>query len=234
MEFSTEIINAYADGELQGNEKTEFEKVLQNDLQLQQTLNELYALKGQIRHSYQDIRPQEVRSYPVGNYRVAVYAVILLLTFSGGWFGAGKMQTHSASEEKSELMTPVMKVIAEQPGKYILHIGVHDDVKFKQTLDQAEAILSSYHKNNQNIELEILANAGGLDLFREDASPYLQRVKNLAKNYPHIKFIACSNAIDRLRERGVEPKLINAVHQGTTAIDQVVKRVHEGWSYIKI
>jgi intracellular sulfur oxidation DsrE/DsrF family protein len=127
-----------------------------------------------------------------------------------------------------------MQVIAQQPGKYILHISVRDKKKFKQTLDQAEALMANYRNTDQGIELEIIANAGGLDLFREDVSPYAQRVKQLRQRYPNIKFVACSNAIERLREQGIEPKLINSVHQGATAIDQVVKRIHQGWSYIKI
>jgi len=233
MKFSNEIINAYADGELQGTEKTDFERVLQNDIELQHTLDELYALKLQLQHAYKNIEPPAKPQYASGNYRVAAYAVFLLLAFSGGWISSDRMHNEPGMLETASL-SPSMQVIAEQPGKYILHISVRDKGKFKQTLDQAEALLANYENTNQNIELEVIANAGGLDLFREDASPYAQRVKHLSNEYPNIKFIACSNAVERLREQGIEPELINAVHEGATAIDQVVLRIHDGWSYIKI
>jgi len=234
MKFSAEMISAYADGELQGSEKTEFENVLQHDVELQQALTDLCALKSQLQHTYQNVVPPAKAQYTKSNYRYAMYAVFFVLTFSVGWLSGGAM--HSQSENLAEVNTlnPGMQVIAEQPGKYILHISVRDKSKFKQILDQAEALMSNYKNKDQNIQLEIIANAGGLDLFREDVSPYAQRVKQLRVQYPNIKFIACSNAIERLREQGKKPNLINTVHQGSTAIDQVVKRIHQGWSYIKI
>jgi len=233
MKFSNEIINAYADGELQGTEKTDFERVLQNDIELQHTLDELYALKLQLQHAYKIIEPPAKPQYTSGNYRVAAYAVFLLLAFSGGWISSDRLHNEPGMQETASL-NPGLQLMAEQPGKYILHISVRDKDKFKQTLDQAEALLANYENTNQNIELEVIANAGGLDLFREDASPYAQRVKHLSNEYPNIKFIACSNAVERLREQGIEPELINTVHEGATAIDQVVLRIHDGWSYIKI
>ena len=234
MKFSAEMISAYADGELQGSEKTEFEDVLQYDTELQQSLNDLCGLKTQLKHTYQNIEPPARLQYSTGNYRYAAYAVFFMLTFSIGWFSSDAMHSTNSHLVQENVMSPGLQVIAEQPGKYILHISVRDKTKFKQTLDQAEMLMANYQNEDQNIQLEIIANAGGLDLFREDVSPYAQRVKQLRDEYPNIKFIACSNAIERLREKGVEPNLINAVHQGATAIDQVVKRIHQGWSYIKI
>jgi len=234
MKFSAEMISAYADGELQGSEKTEFESELQHDVQLQQALSELCALKTQLQSTYQNVVPPAKHQYTSSNYRYAAYAVFFMLTFSVGWFSGDAMHSQKQNLAQSNVLNPGMQVIAEQPGKYILHISVRDKSKYKQTLDQAEALMSNYQNKDQNIQLEIIANAGGLDLFREDVSPYAKRVKQLRDEYPNIKFIACSNAIERLREQGQEPNLINAVHQGSTAIDQVVKRIHQGWSYIKI
>jgi len=233
MKFSAEMISAYADGELQGSEKTEFENELQNDAELQQAVEDVRALKLQLQKTYQNVVPPAKLQYSTSNYRYAMYAVFFVLTFTVGWFSGGM---HSATENlaQSNIMNPSMKKIVEQPGKYILHISVRDKAKYKQTLDQAELLMANYQSKEQNIQLEIIANAGGLDLFREDVSPYVQRVKQLQDRYPNIKFIACSNAVARLRERGEEANLINSVHQGATAIDQVVKRVHQGWSYIKI
>jgi len=234
MKFSAEMISAYADGELQGSEKTEFEEVLQTDVELQQAYSDLCALKTQLRHTYQNIAPPVRQQYTSSNYRYAMYAVFFMLTFSVGWFSSDSVHSYSNRLAQSDKLSPGMQVIAEQPGKYILHISVRDKAKFKRTLDQAELLMANYQNKDQNIQLEIIANAGGLDLFREEVSPYAQRVKQLHDQYPNIKFIACSNAVERLREQGQEPNLINSVHQGATAIDQVVKRVHQGWSYIKI
>jgi len=50
----------------------------------------------------------------------------------------------------------------------------------------------------------------------------------------NVSFIACSNALERLRSRGIEPKIIAHTRTGGTAIDQIVKRLQQGWVYIKV
>lgn len=233
MKFSDEMISAYADGELQGAEKTEFESVLQHDIDLQNAINDIYELKAQLHHTYKDVSAPVEEQRKTTNYRMAAYSAFLFVAFTSGWISSDLMHPRITAEQADAFQQSVRAVEAK-PGKYILHIGKRDDGKFKKTLDEAEALMAKYQNSNQDIQLEIIANAGGLDLFRSGETSYSDRVEHLIERFPNIKFIACSNAIERLRERGIEPDLINAVHQGTTAIDQVVKRVNEGWTYIKI
>lgn len=235
MKFSDEMINAYADGELQSSEKAEFELAMQSDPELQKKLEELLALKSQLKLAYADVElPSQV---PVrkANYRAAGYAALLALAFSSGWLGSEVFESRSyeASVERT-LAGGISAPVEQAPGKYILHVGRHDEASFKDMLDKAEYLASRYQNDMKLIELEIIANAEGLDFLRKDVSPYAQRVKELSARYPNIRFIACSNAIERLREKGIEPELISAVHKGPTALDQVVRRMNEGWTYIKI
>jgi len=234
MTFSEDMINAYADGELQGSEKAEFEAALQRDADLQNSLDEVLQLKRDLRGAYQKVSlPEQAQRSPV-NYRVASYIGLFLLAFSSGWISGDIVnQPGSIGSQISSLSQVSMSETAAL-NKYILHIGANDNARFKRALDEAEALLVKNKTSQQAVELEVIANAGGLELFREDASPYSERVKSLSKAYPNIKFIACSNAIERLRERGIEANLITSVHQGPTALDQVVLRMNEGWSYIKI
>ncbi|VAW67221.1 hypothetical protein MNBD_GAMMA09-3070 [hydrothermal vent metagenome] len=235
MNFSDEMINAYADGELQGGEKLEFEHELQNDPQLQHTIADLKALKLQLSHAYKNIDAPERAQLKATNYRMLAYAAFLIVAFGSGWISSDFMHTPRVPAEQAGLFAQGVQAVSAKPGKYILHIGLRDDGKFRKTLDEAESLLKKYKNNQQDIELEIIANAGGLDLFRVGATPYSDRVRQLGIRYPNIKFIACSNAIQRLKEKGIEPTLLAAVYQGpVTAIDQVVKRVNEGWTYIKI
>jgi intracellular sulfur oxidation DsrE/DsrF family protein len=52
--------------------------------------------------------------------------------------------------------------------------------------------------------------------------------------YSNVSFIACSNAINRLRMQGVEPKIIAHSKTGDTAVERIVKRLQEGWVYVKV
>ena len=234
MKFSEDMVNAYADGELQGSEKSEFEIALMNDADLQSALDDVLQLKSEIQNAYKNVREPVQRQSPVTNYRVASYIGLFLLAFSSGWISGDFVHTPHAISTQMGMSTQAVSADSAALNKYILHIGTHDNVKFKRALDEAEALLVKSQNNNSLIELEVIANAGGLNLFRDNATPYSKRVKHLIEAYPNIRFIACSNAIERLREKGIEPNLINAVHQGPTALDQVVMRMSEGWSYIKI
>jgi len=52
--------------------------------------------------------------------------------------------------------------------------------------------------------------------------------------YDNLTFVACANTIERLRARGVDVHLIDRTHARSTAIDHVISRLREGWTYIKI
>ncbi len=237
MKFSDEMINAYADGELGGSEKADFERALQQDPQLQQALDEKMLIKARVKAAYAGIEMPQDRHAKGLNYSALMYACLLVVAFLGGWTSSDLLVSPSldtASLANNDTNTGV-NIGTETPGKFILHIGDHDLVKFNALLDRAESIITRYQDDMQLIELEVVANAAGLDLLRESGSPYAQRVKQISKDYPNIRFIACSNAIERFREKeGVEPDFIPVVQKGPTALDQVVKRMNQGWTYIKI
>jgi len=122
----------------------------------------------------------------------------------------------------------------QEPNKIILHVSSSDPDALYSTLYKVDTILEKYKENKIPFELEVVANSGGIDLFREDVSPYKKRIKQIMKNYSNVSFIACTNAIDKLRLKGVEPDLFAETRTDVTAIEQIVKRLQEGWVYLKV
>ncbi len=240
MKLSNEMINAYADGELRGSDRAEFEALLQNDSAAQLALQDILAVKQQLAQAYRGAAAPAPSPSRTVDYRLAGYAALLLLAFSGGWLGSNQMHQGDArplaDAQSSPASSGMLQVSRAQSaaGKYILHIDSKDHHKFKTALDRAEALVAMYQAESHPYEIEVIANAGGLDMLREGETPYADRIRQLSQRYPNIKFIACSNAIERLQERGVKPNLIASVHQGETALDQVVKRMNQGWTYMKI
>ena len=47
-------------------------------------------------------------------------------------------------------------------------------------------------------------------------------------------FYACSKAIERLEEKGVDVRLVPEAIPGFTALDRVVERMQDDWQYIKL
>ncbi len=239
MKLSNEMINAYADDELQGIDRAEFEIKLQHEPEAQQALQEILAIKQRLRQGYRGAAAPAKHTSRTMSYRLAGYGALLVLAFSGGWLGSNQMHqgdTLPMAEAQPLSSAYMLQVSNAQSaeGKYILHIDSKDHLKFKAALDKAEALVAMYQAAAHPYEIEVIANAGGLDMLREGETPYADRVRQLSQRYPNIKFIACSNAIERLQEKGVKANLIASVHQGSTALDQVVKRMNQGWAYMKI
>ena len=80
--------------------------------------------------------------------------------------------------------------------------------------------------------VEIVANEGGLDLLRSDRTPFADRIRELAEQ--DVLFFACSRAIERLQEQGVEVRLVPEANTHYSALDRVVHRMQQGWTYEKI
>jgi intracellular sulfur oxidation DsrE/DsrF family protein len=101
-------------------------------------------------------------------------------------------------------------------------------------LDYAEQLLASNSQRHQDFRLEVVANDGGIELLRRDTSPFPQRIEALLSRYDNISFLACANALRKLRERGVEVELLPGTRSDHTAIDEIIERLEGGWRYLKV
>ena len=114
----------------------------------------------------------------------------------------------------------------------ILHISESDENRFIAVLDKAEQILQQYQ--DPAVQVEVIANAGGLDLMRTASSRHTDAVKRLITAYDNVRFIACSLELKKLQEGGLDPTLIEGIHADQSAADYLIQRLTEGWTYIKI
>jgi intracellular sulfur oxidation DsrE/DsrF family protein len=84
------------------------------------------------------------------------------------------------------------------------------------------------------VSVEIVANGGGLDLLREGVSAYPQRIARLRGTYPGLALVACGQTVQRLRDGGADVQLLPGTSIASSALDQVVLRMQQGWAYVKI
>ena len=61
---------------------------------------------------------------------------------------------------------------------------------------------------------------------------FAERVAELSER--QVLFFACSTAIQRLRDKGVEVRVLPQANVEYSALDRVVLRLQEGWAYQKI
>ena len=239
-QYSDEIINAFVDGELEGIEKNKFMDAMAVDDDLSRHVMAICQLKKDIKRGYVDVSMQgefqERQSSLHGKWKYSV-AAALMLCLGGiiGWSAGYHNKAQSISPNQLPLEgVQLTSVNLQQSNKIVLHLGSSQNDKLQNTLEKLEYIIGQYQENSLPFEVEVIANAGGIDLLREDVSPYRAKVAEIAQAHSNVSFIACSNALDRLKQQGIEPRLISHVKTGSTAIDQIIKRLQQGWVYVRV
>jgi len=241
MNYSDEIINAYVDSELTGPEKEKLKQDIRDNEELADKVHTICELKKSLKSSYGQIPlpvsdDEERTGFYQINIKVAAVAVLFLCV---GYFlgiNVNGIQINDNYVEQNDVVNGIRltPVDFQQPNKIILHVASSDPKVLYDTLYRVDSIIEKYDTNKLPFELEVVANSGGIDLFRKDVSPYRNRIKQIAQNYSNVSFIACTNAMEKLRLKGIKPDLIAKTKTGVTAIEQIVKRLQEGWVYLKV
>lgn len=236
--FSDETLNAFVDGQLDHGEARLLLEAMARHAELRARVDELRQIQDRIRHAYADTAPARdaPRALPrrgIGLGRAMAASLLLAaLTFSAGWLGHSRM----GAMPETESLAQAEAVIADgqRHQNVVLHLSNGDPEKLHAALDEAEDLLRSYKNSKRSFQLEIVANGGGLDLLRRDISPLPRRVNQMVNAYDNVSFLACSKALERLRERGVKIDLLDEADVTSSALEQIIQRVREGWLYIKV
>jgi len=228
-----ELLNAFVDNELDSAEKSRLLGLIAADGQLKQRICELWQLKEMVGNAYPlkaaGTKAQRSRRGRFGSpgYTHALAAgLFLVLGLSGGWF------LHGGNNAVPLQNTAQMERQAKD-SKLVLHIFSGESVRFEAALDQAEELMRSANKLGTPVKLDIVANGEGLRLLQADASPYPERIKSLQHEYKDLNFYACGITIEKLRQKGVNVKLLPEAVITPSALDLIMAREKQGWVYIQ-
>jgi intracellular sulfur oxidation DsrE/DsrF family protein len=232
--FTDEELNRFIDGELDDRTSSRLEDRLEREPALAARVRQYRSVDQAVREAFDRIEPPvghrpRASSRP-GRRGIAAAALLLPAGILAGWLGHSLL---GVSEPRDPLAGGVnLPVQGRQHLNTVLHLDVDEQAVMAGVLDRAEAILAAYA--GQGVQVEVVANAAGLNLLRADTSVYARRVHAMMDKYPNLTFVACANSIRRLREQGVDVLLIDRTHARETAIDHIVDRLRDGWTYIKI
>lgn len=231
--ISEEQLNALVDGELDSEEKGNVYDQAEQSAELDQRLCQQRKLKELVKHAYSEVPEPKRHSVrgrsPVGMLGFALAASLFLAVgAAASFFIQGYLGTDS-SRGGYVAATNAGAVVA--PQNYILHVASGDTKQMKHALQQARELLEAAEPGKPR-QVEVVANERGLNLLRSDVTPFADEISALADK--SVIFYACSKAIQRLEEKGVEVQLVPEAIPGYTALDRVVIRMKDGWQYIKI
>ncbi|HFD87762.1 MAG TPA: hypothetical protein ENJ35_08830 [Gammaproteobacteria bacterium] len=237
-QYSETVLQAYVDGELDHAESDSLLEAMMQHPELKTRVCQLQHLKGLVNNAFPLESGIDDDAFEVAPKRRSSWFAGVAGAFLGAIAAIAASYQLSDNTMGNQIATAIPPATGGQnnlvavPQKVLLHLDSSDEEVFDETLDYAEQLLREY--GSRGIRVEVMANAGGVDLFREETSPYKKRLKALAKHYENLQFIACANAIANIRKRGEAVHLFPSVHDNVTALDHVVKRLREGWRYVKI
>lgn len=237
--ISDEYLNSFVDNQLDSAEKIRAYDFIRKNDELKDRVCELSNLKEMMLHAYQrppDYQHQNRKHLHTWTTRAQALAACLLLLLGGvsGWL------THAWSGKTNG---PDISIVAQatqnedaiaNTRKVILHLGSSSPMRLKAALDETESLLDSYRLANRPIQIEVITNKRGVDLLRSDKTTYENRISLLQGKYPNLNFLVCGKSIDKLRSAGEKIQLLPHVGVATSAADQINKRLHQGWGYVRI
>lgn len=210
-------IHKYIDGEISAVEKQEFEKELDSDPALRQELCYFQSQKQELLQDYLSLKPSRPNLKPAkSNLALGRLAASLLLGFI---LGLGSLWLASA-----DFSSPL-----DSSRSFVVHLDTNDKDKLYSTLKKAEFLLQT----NPETQVQIVANHEGIELFNADNATS-DEVLRLLSQYHHLEMLACRRTVERAEKEQGEVNLLPKVRIDEPAVDEVVKKMKQGWTYIKI
>ncbi len=222
------VLHAYVDGQLGDEERRRLLYRLQADDDVRARICELRNTKEWVKFSFEG-ETAPTRSLPKGYaptwdgplLRIAATILLAVLAFGAGWMG------HSMQGPDPQKMA-----LGNGSQHVILHIAQSDESRFSGLLARVEQILQQH--SAAGVQVEVVANAGGLDLMRTASSPHTDSIRRMVASYDNVRFVACSVGLQKIQQAGLDTTLIEGVSADKPAADHLIQRLSEGWTYIRI
>lgn len=237
-QITDETLNAFIDQQLTPSEMGEVFEAIKQDPELARRSCEIRQLKSLVQHAYDGVEPSRSAHWSSGrSWGMQAAAAVLLLGMGGliGWTlrPAGGSILPPALAQKGEFMQASQQS-ATAGNRFILHIDSDKPERMAAVLDYADQILDNAKKEGVDARLEVVANSYGLNLLRAGYSPHLQRINELTRKHANLSFIACGQTVARFKRDGQDVTLIEQAKVAPSAIGEVVGKMKEGWTYIRV
>ena len=244
----SEILNAYLDRELDEHAVAALEQRLTGDTLLARHLRELKRVRALTCAAY-PVEPEVTRQNATRRAwsrrtGAALAAMLLLGTGIGLGLWLQSPTTPATHNELADFLPPQAQVIRpvhldlEVPDgnlRAVFHVTSGDPRTIRSTLKHIERLLNHHARLGKPLFVELVANAEGLNALRADTTPAREQIAQLHSSYPNIRFVACGTTIERVqRTQGKKVKLVPDAVVAASALDQILLRLRQGWTYVRI
>jgi uncharacterized protein len=229
-EISDELLNAFADNELDGAEKAEVLERIAADAGLRAKVCETWHLKELVRSAHPLPTKEHGKNRPHrwSLFGLPLAACLLLMIGAGsGWL---------AHDEYDDSWVPSaqLKTIQAQGNRVVLHLVSGEPGEIERALRKAEQLASARDKGGRVLQVELIANGNGIQMLQAGHSPVAAQIEAMRRHHDNLRLVACNEAMDRLRERGVDVTLLPQVEVVPSAIEEIATRLNQGWRYLQV
>jgi intracellular sulfur oxidation DsrE/DsrF family protein len=241
----SESLNAYLDGELDSDASADLKQQLAVNVRLQRHLYELEQIRALARTA---LISQTEATPPAQNgtsrWRWISFGLAASLVIGVGAVIAYWQRPVISSDDllaslpsQAQVIRPadleVTAPVSER--RAIFHVTSANPRSVRSTLEHVEQLLRQHHDAGKSLRVEIVANADGLNALRSDTSSVREQIAHLHNSYPNIAFLACGRTLARMKQQqGIDIKLLPQVNVTSSALDQILLRLRQGWTYVRL
>lgn len=241
---SDEMLHAFVDGELDVAETEALMARMRDDAELSQRVCALRSLQGMVRLAYLEPPAAAGRANRVARAvprrqrvrRCAVGCAALFAGLGAGWVLRGLDAPTLAAP--AALLSGGYQAVSlareADPARVILHLDSAVPDSMEAVLDEAERLLDGAERQGRAMQLEVVANSRGIDLLRVGVSPHAARMARMKQRHVNLQWVACGQSIARFVAEGQQVELLPATRTAPTAIGEIVTRLQEGWTYVRV
>lgn len=238
---SDETLHAFIDDELDVAESEALIARMNEDAGLAQRVCALRSLQAMVRLAYVEPPVPAGRVLPDKPRRQfmqrCAFGCLVVLAGLGGWVMRGQ-ESPTVAALLPITLPPGYQAVSlaprADPNRVMLHLDNARPDKMHAVLDQAEHLLDEAERQGRSMQLEVIANSHGLKLLRAGHSPYAERIARMRARHVNLSWVACGQSIARFTSDGQKVELLPAVRTAPTAIGEIVTRLQQGWTYVRV
>jgi len=251
LPISEEMLNAYVDGEIDGDELERIIEMEATDKELAVAICETRKLKNLVKAARAP-EPEATSAYLLKkskkgrllSYRskyfkasyLAASVLLVLVTVAYGYFNMNDVQERIYLESASLDENNFLVAVSEQQNlNLVMHLKSENVHRADKLLSLLEAALIESRKNKNNLHVEVIVSGPGLHLLQKESLTSGNKIHILKQEYQNLTFLACGKTLHRLEDKsGKEIQMVEEAMLVASGPEWIKKRKASGWAYILI